>query len=85
MRLYKTSRYGDSSQRQSGLRKYVINMIVNMVFGFNKYSQISDGMTFMQLYSKPRKLIFLEKEITLILFYILLTVHHAMILGNCPT
>jgi len=39
----------------------MINMIVKLAFGFNKYSQVSDGVTFMQLYSKPRKLIFLEK------------------------
>jgi hypothetical protein len=60
MRLYKTRRYVDFSQHHNGLGKYMINMIVKLAFGFNKYSQVSDGVTFMQLYSKPRKLILLE-------------------------
>jgi len=36
MRLYKTSKYGDSSQHHNGLGKYMIKMIVSLAFGFNK-------------------------------------------------
>jgi hypothetical protein len=39
MRLYKASRYVDSSQHYNGLGKYMINVIVNLAFGFNKRSQ----------------------------------------------
>jgi hypothetical protein len=71
-----TSKYGDSSSHYNGLGKYTINMIVNLAFWFNKYSQVSDGVTFMQLYSKPRKLISLEKEMSLILLsFIKLATH----------
>jgi hypothetical protein len=58
MLLYTICMYGDSSQHHNRLGKYMINMIVNLAFGFSKYSQVSEGGDIQRALLKTEKVYF---------------------------